>query len=537
VARTQLLNWFQQLYGDFAAAEAAGRSVDAVQTERLRPRTRRRDFLKTAGGVAAAATLARPALLRSATPPRIAIVGGGIAGLNAALTLRDAGYASTVYEASSRIGGRMHSDTTSWANGQVSEHCGELIDSGHNTILGLAKRFKIHVDDISAAEPPQSTETYYFFGQYYTRTQANKDFNAVYNAVKKDLNAAGYPTLYNSFTSAGWSLDHMSVYEWIESRVPGGHGSPMGRLLDVAYNIEYGGETTAQSSLNLIYLLAYQSPGNFRLFGRSDERYHLSGGNEGLPVAIAASLPAGSIQLNTSLTAISRNGDGSFSLKFKSGSASVTVTADRVILAIPFSILRKLDTGSAGFNQVKTTAIQQLGYGTNAKLHLQFNQRLWNQPGPWGLSTGSSYADTAYQNTWDVTRAQAGSTGILVDYTGGNVGASFTGNPTQPGVVQGYASQFLSQLEHVFPGIGGQWNGRATLDTPALNPYSLGSYSFWKVGQYTLFSGAERERSGKCHFAGEHCSINFQGFMEGGAQEGARAASEILSDYKSGLIP
>ena len=47
----------------------------------------------------------------------------------------------------------------------------------------------------------------------------------------------------------------------------------MGKLLDVAYNIEYGAETLVQSSLNLIYLLAYQpDPGNFRMFGRSDER-------------------------------------------------------------------------------------------------------------------------------------------------------------------------------------------------------------------------------------------------------------------------
>ena len=44
----------------------------------------------------------------------------------------------------------------------------------------------------------------------------------------------------------------------------------MGQLLDVAYDIEYGARTTEQSSLNLIYLLAYQStPGNFRMFGRS----------------------------------------------------------------------------------------------------------------------------------------------------------------------------------------------------------------------------------------------------------------------------
>jgi len=212
-------------------------------------------------------------------------------------------------------------------------------------------------------------------------------------------------------------------------------------------------------------------------------------------------------------------------------------TADRVILALPFSILRTLDYSAVGFNGVKAAAIQQIGYGTNAKLHLQFKERLWNQPGPWGISNGSSFSDTGYQNTWDVTRAQAGATGILVDYTGGNIGASFTGDSSKPSVVHSYALQFLSQLQPIFPGIAGQWNGRATLDTPSRNPHLLGSYSYWKKGQYTTFAGAERERSGNCHFAGEHCSINFQGYMEGGAQEGARAANEILSDYKEGIFP
>src|SRR5262249_18024918 len=210
------------------------------------------------------------------------------------------------------------------------------------------------------------------------------------------------------------------------------------------------------------------------------------------------------------------NTDGTYTLGLKRGPTRFTISADRVILALPFSILRNLDYHNAGFNGVKTTAIQQLGYGTGAKLHLQFNQRLWNQQGPWGISTGSSFSDTGYQSTWDVTRAQSGATGILVDYTGGNIGAAFRGNNLP--LVHSYALQFLSQIDSrrapIFPGLASEWNGRATLDTPAQNPYFLGSYSYWKVGQYTSIAGAERERSANCHFAGEHCSINFQGFME-----------------------
>jgi monoamine oxidase len=555
MARTPLLNRFRALVTDFEEAERSGRTVEAVQEERRQMKLTRRNFLKVTGATVGAAAFAPMAVLAATTKPggqqqgRIAIIGGGISGLNAALTLQDAGIASTVYEASSRVGGRMHSDTTSWLNGQTSEHCGELIDSGHKTILGLANRFNLARVDLLGAEPAHSTDTNYFFGKYYTQAQANADFNPVWNNVKKDVNAASYPTLYNLFTQAGWDLDHMSLYDWIESRVPGGHASSMGQLLDVAYNIEYGNVTVQQSSLNIVYLLGFSPvPGNFSIFGASDERYHIVGGNERLPKAVAAALAASTVQLNTALTGMVRNADGTFTLTLKSGTVTINRVFDRVIVAIPFSVLRTILTSdaayrAAGFDSLKQTAITQLGYGKNAKLHLQFDTRYWNTSGPWGIGNGATYSDTGYQNTWDVSRAQDGSTGILVDYTGGGVPlASFSGDPNNQALVKQYARTFLSQLEPVFPGITSRWNGRATLDAPLNDPFLRGSYSYWKVGQYTQFSGYEKARqpdptSGKCHFAGEHCSQDFQGFMEGGAAEGLRAANEILSDYKAGILP
>src|SRR5215831_3472661 len=165
MARTHLLAFFQQLYRDFEEADASGKSVTSVQDER-RTDVSRRDFLKASGAVTAAASFAKPIGFLAPRQPRIVIIGGGIAGLNAALVLQDAGYSSTICEASSRIGGRMHSDTTSWENGQVTEHCGELIDSTNKTILGLANRFDINVADLISAEPTQTTTTYYFFNQY-----------------------------------------------------------------------------------------------------------------------------------------------------------------------------------------------------------------------------------------------------------------------------------------------------------------------------------------------------------------------------------
>ncbi len=541
MARSQLMTELQRLALEHRASDALGLEVEQFRALAAEGRISRREFLRR-GAAGSALTLAGPALLartaRAATAPRIAIVGGGIAGLACALALQDKGVRTDVYEASSRIGGRMHSDwvefgTGFWANGQQGELCGELIDTGHKTILQLAQRFGLATVDLLAAQPNGTTDTYYVLGAAYPKSQADIDFRPVRSTLQSQVQATNYPTLYNSFTSAGQFFDRMSVYDWIENYVPGGHGSPFGALLDNAYNEEYGADTTDQASLNLIYLLGFNAkPGNFSLYGKSDERYHIVGGNTKLPLAIAATLP--SIHTGYRMTAIKSNTDGTITLTFDTGPGpSTTVTADHVVLCTSFSVLRTLDYKKAGFDQLKQTAITQLGSGRNSKLHLQFASRLWNAQG----SDGTVYTDQGFHSGWDVTRGQAGSTGIFVDYSGGSVAASlaqsnpYTTSATNPAVTT-FARQFLGRIEPIFRGITTQWTGKATLSTPFTDPNLRCSYSYWRPGQYTAFSGYEKQRQGNIHFAGEHCSQDFQGYMEGGASEGVRAAGEILGDLK-----
>ena len=45
------------------------------------------------------------------------------------------------------------------------------------------------------------------------------------------------------------------------------------------------------------------------------------------------------------------------------------------------------------------------------------------------------------------------------------------------------------------------------------------------------YGGVEAAPIGAIHFAGEHTSTYFQGYIEGGAEQGIRAASEIIAAY------
>ena len=519
------------------------RQIGSMFAERNgRARLTRRAFLARGAALGAGAIAvgsgALPASATGTRPQRIVIVGAGISGLAAALALQDKGITASVYEANRRVGGRMFSTVPGsyWDANQVSEWGGELIDTDHTVIQDLAQRFNLPLDDLQAAMPAGSTDTYHFNGNYYPYAQAKTDFEPVYAALQKDLAAFDYPVTYDSNASpAGIALSNMTAYDWIESRVPGGHRSLFGQLLDVAYTIEFGAQTRSQTALGLIGLLGYQpAPGAFDMFGTSDERYHIRGGNEQLPKTIAAacrptpSTSAGAWSHWRSTPTTPKPSPS------RSPATHRTITADHTILAVPLGVMKRIDF-SAPASTTANARRTGHAHGRQRKTATPVRLPTRNGTGAWpGRSTGETYADTGYQNTWEVSRAQPGAQGILVDFLGGDVARSFTpdnafGSSDNP-TIRAYARRFLTQIEPVYPGLSKLWNGKALLSTWYLNPYSYGSYAYWPTRYCQHFAGYEGVRQGNVHFAGEHCSVNFQGYMEGGAEEGQRAAAEIIAD-------
>jgi monoamine oxidase len=500
-------------------------AADAAASDSSRDwSTTRAGLLRKAGvaglGVAGLSRMAAPA--RAASSASIVVVGAGLAGLTCAYRLKQAGYRAQVYEAApARLGGRCWSDRGYFSDGQVYEHGGELIDQGHNQLRNLVHELGLDLDNLHQGEVNGTEMLGYFDGAPYTFAAMTDDLKKVWQKLHSDVSAASYPTLFDSYTQRGFELDHMSIVDWIEESVPGGMASRLGQLLDVAYNIEYGAESSVQSSLNLLYLLGYVGPGQFRVFGKSDEKYHVRGGNDQVTTRLAGAL-AGQITTGSELVAVRRTAAGAYSLTFRQDSSTRTVSADKVVFALPFSIMRSsVDLSRSGFSPLKRQAIAVQGMGTNSKLHVQFTRRHWNSLG----SNGETYSDRGYQSTWEVSRAQAGQSGILVDYTGGTIGASFgSGTPTSR------AQQFLAQIEPVLPGLSQYWNGKATIDFWTGYQWTLGSYSYWKVGQYTGFSGIEGRPERNAHFCGEHTSIDFQGYLNGAVETGERAAGEVVDD-------
>jgi monoamine oxidase len=474
---------------------------------------------------------------------RVAIVGAGIAGLTCALTLRDAGISSEIFESSDRIGGRMHSERRYWQGGQHTEWCGSMIDSQHLTMLGLARRFKLPIVDSLAPLKAGARDTSFIDDHYYLMSEADRDFAPVYRILQHQVALTGDNVSHDNASPLARQLDAISMLQWVEKYVPGGRNSRFGKLILIALANEQGVAAEQQSALNLVQMLGIQyhytdRGGKMNVLGYSDQRYNIGGGNQRLPEAIAASLPAGTIRLRQRLTAIRRLPGGTYELRFSTPSGDVRETFDRVVLALPFVTLRGVDYASAGFNARKKKVIEELGYGIHTKLQMQFNSRPWTQKGAWPYpTTGQIWTDTGFQNSVDFSLGQAGNYGIIERFTG--MTPAILDTPPTPyaqihdsPAVKRHVEEFFGELNKIWPGVSKHWNGKATFGNVQADPNILNSYSCWLVGQVTTIAGYEKVRQGNVHFAGEHTSVEHQGFMEGGASSGIAAAREVLADYK-----
>ncbi len=508
-------------------------ALDELATARERGGVSRRAFMAASGASLAACTVGpdeRPQLSRerlSIGDVDVGIVGAGLAGLVCADQLRIWGVDATLHEASERLGGRCWTLRDKFP-GQVAERGGELIDNLHKVMLGYAKELGLARADLSK-QP--GDEVFFFGGAFHSEEAVVDEFRDFVAAMREDLRTLGTPTA-DAFTPADEALDYTDLASYLDSR---GAGPIIKAALDVAYNIEYGLETSQQSCLNLLMFIHADKRSRFQPFGVfSDERYHLVGGNDAIVQGIANRL-TGPVEYGRRLVKAQRLSDGRVRLTFKQGNKTVNATHDAVVLAIPFSTLRDVELdASLALPSWKRYAIDNLAYGTNTKLMIGFDGRPWLAAG----SNGVAYGDLPHlQNSWETSPTTAtAERAIITDYTGGNLGASL-----DPKKVTQEAERFLDDFDRVFPGAKAQASrigGKpvAHMEHWLSNPLSRGSYTCNHPGYFTTICDNEAKSVDNLYFAGEHTSsfYEWQGFMEGAALSGLRAADEIRRQYGPG---
>jgi monoamine oxidase len=498
--------------------------VELVDHAYSRRRFLRDSALVTAAAIAAGCTSSSPtttappagATRPAGQPPRIAIVGAGVAGLNVAYKLQQAGLSAKVFEGANRTGGRMFTATNLLADGLTTELGGEFIDSSHEEMLALMKEFGLEAIDTAGPETAKlKPEAYFVDGRHYTQAQAAAAFVPLAKQIFEHYESLEDVTFETE--GGGTKFDRQSMAEYFDSI---GARGWMRELLECAYVTEYGLDTGEQSALNFIFLIGtgdLEDTEKCMLLGESDERYKVRGGNQRIVDELARRV-APQIHTLHRLEAIRSRGDG-FTLTFQTGGRAVDEDADIVVLTLPFTMLRDVKM-QVDLPQQKRKAITELGYGANAKVLVGFRSRPWEKRG----YAGNIYSDELFQLGWANSYLQPGSAGGLTLYSGGRAA-----HDVGQGTAEDVARRLLGGVERAFPGTVRERNGKVSRFHWPTHPWTKASYSCYKPGQWTTIAGSEGRPVGNLFFAGEHCSYDFQGYMNGAAQSGADTAKAVMA--------
>ncbi len=448
-----------------------------------------------------------------------------MAGLNTAYKLSKAGLSATVFEGSDRTGGRMFTATNLLGDGLTTELGGEFIDSTHEEMLALMTEFGLErLDTMGPGTEALKPETYFINGRHYSHAQAARAFAPLATKILADYDALGDVVDYKT-EGGGSAIDRMSVAEYFD-RI--GATGWMRELLDVAYVTEYGLDTGEQSALNFVFLIGtgdLEDATAMSLLGESDERYKVRGGNQRIVDALASRLDS-QIRRRHRLEAVRSRGTG-FTLSFQTDGGAVEQEADIVVLAIPFTLLRDVRM-DVELPELKRRVIRDLGYGANAKVMVGFNSRVWQRTG----YSGATYSDEPFQLAWDNSYLQPGAVGGLTLYSGGRL-ALEAGQGTREEV----AARLMAGIERAYPGATRARNGRVERFHWPTFPWTKSSYSCYRPGQWTTLAGAEGVPVGNLFFAGEHCSYDFQGYMNGAAQSGVDTAAAVMAKVSGSELP
>lgn len=468
--------------------------------------------------------------------PKIAIVGGGIAGLMAAYQLKRAGFKASVYEARNRLGGRILSATDIVGEGLVVELGASFINSDHEDILALVKKFNLKLFDRHQKTPRYKTQAsgwtqtaYYFEGRRHDAAAIAEQLRPLARQISQDADL-----IDQNFDRFAPQFDRLSVSDYLnhhQSTIP----APLiRRLLESSIRTEYGVEPEQSSALQLLYLLPTVKGKKIDLLSYSDERFMVEGGNSLIIDRLVGTL-SGQIQTGMRLTQIEQQ-DTLYHLTFAEKSV---VEANWVILALPFPVLRQVNL------QVKLPTqlhrfIHEGSLGSNEKLIAGFNSRVWQHPQGFAEDV---WTDLGFSEAWqDTQRQPSKKAGAMTFFFGAKEVP-----PLQSGSVVDQGEKILDSFEKIIPGAKGAANHKFSRTGWAQDPFTQGGYSSFKPGQLTQFrklfyvesnKAQERQdvRVGNLLFAGEQLSQDFYGFMNGGAQTGRLAAQIIIREQKSFLF-
>ena len=451
------------------------------------------------------------------TGNRVVVIGAGLAGLTAAMTLQRSGWDVTVLEARDRIGGRVHTlglpDAPIYGDGLLAEAGGESIDDDHHRILwwinelGLRTERRLPNREPSAALFVAGARQR---GIDFLRAgvpPAIEDYNRAYEEIDA-LAGDNDPSTPQDWPGAE-ELDRRTVASFIaQLRLDPRALLVVEADLRSSYNCEL-------EDMSLLFLAQQEALGA----DGGEETMRVAGGNSGVATAMAAELATDALATASPVKRVIRT-DGVFSVH----TSTRTIWARHVVLACPPPTLRNIQFTPALPKSI-TAAIGGLDLGTTVKVTTRYNTRPWTKAGLSGLSV----TDLDYRVAWESTDGVGEGAkplapeapSLMTSFTSGMPGAQLTSMTNEERI-----GSIARQLDAVYPEGASARTSIATSMAWAAEEFTCGGYAFWRPGQMlTMFSVWREPRNG-LWFAGEHTDV-LAGYMESAVRSGERVAQQI----------
>lgn len=476
----------------------------------------RRRFLALASRAAAAAAvwpapraLGQPA--RGRSPKRVIVVGAGLAGLAAALDLVDAGHAVTLLEAQARPGGRVFTLREPFADGLFAEMGAARIPQTHDVTLRYVERFKLSTTPFW----PDAYDEAWVFGdrRFVYPSGRGPDLGALPLALTARERAMTLDELAGELygplvalagdpRAADWpppalrAFDGHTTLQYVVER---GFSPDVAALLQFAY-----GERDADYGILEDVRELKHDPH----FAR---RMKIVGGNDLLPKAMAASL-AGIIRYGRAVVRVEQDAAG-VRLHCATPAGAERHDADRVVLAIPFPPLRRVEF-TPSLSAGKRRAIFELRQDQLSRVALQVRDR------PWVAGARRVFAKTDLPGeVWDASWDHPGRRGIVSVFVKSRASLRLQQMDERERVAFAAA-----HAEVALPGLRGVVEDGVSKNWSE-DPWA-GGLTWLGPRQFAELMPHVAAPEGRVHFAGEHTSP-WHGWMQGALESGSRVAREV----------
>lgn len=455
----------------------------------------------------------------------VVILGAGAAGLAAAYELKKRKVPFRIYEASSRLGGRVQSVSLFSEDGPIGELGAEFFENTHEEVFRFAKELNLQVQELKT---PRSLEAhlFYFGGRSYKVKDIVprlRSFQQPLKRIQRDL-FRGQSVVLNyrnalQYEKASYydSLSLKALLETWQSELD----PVISALIEVQAVSRFGVDSHEQSSLH--FLSTLDSEGSSLLTGRPTYRMAngLSSLTQTMAARVAGVIPEHTLRTNRPLIEIEEK-DGRFTLTFQGPRNKEVVFTRNIICTLPLTRLRQVKgLERLRIGELKKEALQNQSYATHSKGLLIFDSPFWSKnQGTTPANLGNFTGDFTTQKIWDTGRTQEGRNGLLAYQRAGESGLNAGSNAPQ------VALKDLGLFYKEMPPVD---SDRQPLINWRNKIWSQGSMAYFKPGQYMRLKGVagESEYNGHLQFAGEHTSLRFAGTLQGALESGVRAANAV----------